>query len=82
MICGHNYTVHFGRIDNLREGAKVIFTDVRGNKFVYEVKESELVNPDAVRYMISDDWDLSLYTCTLPGTARYTVRCKLVKDSK
>ena len=80
VICGHNYTVHFGKLYDLREGAKVIFTDASGKRYVYEVRKTEAVSPDAVRYMISDEWDLSLYTCTLPGTARYTVRCKLAEN--
>ena len=80
VICGHNYTVHFGRLGSLREGAGVIFTDAEGKRYVYEVVKTESVAPDAVRYMISDEWDLTLYTCTLSGTARYTVRCKLAEN--
>ena len=29
-----------------------------------------------------DDWNLTLFTCTLSGTQRVTVRCKEVKPDQ
>ena len=51
------------------------FTDVDGNRFAYEVAELQVLPPSALEDMLSQDWDLSLFTCTLGGQTRLTVRC-------
>ncbi len=80
VICAHNYTGHFGPIDNLRLGDKVIVIDMDGNYFNYSVVEVETLDPSSVDEMISgDSWDLTLFTCTLSGATRITVRCSLEK---
>lgn len=76
VLCGHNYERHFGPIHRIETGAEVRFVDVNGNEFVYEVTEMFNLKPDQVVEMISgDDWDLTLFTCTLGGQSRITVRC-------
>lgn len=75
VIGGHNYVSHFGRLDWLREGDEVLFTDVEGKKTLYTVSGSELLSASAVEDLISDEWDLSLFTCTFSGSQRLTVRC-------
>ena len=79
IIAAHNYDRHFGRINTLLPGDEVIFTDTDGNIFNYTVSELEQLNPTDVREMISGDWDLTLFTCTLGGQYRATVRC--VRDT-
>ena len=79
IIAAHNYDRHFGRINTLVPGDEVIFTDTDGNIFNYTVSELEQLNPTDVREMISGDWDLTLFTCTLGGQYRVTVRC--VRDT-
>ena len=79
VLCGHNYTSHFGRLKNLTPGDSVFFTDVTGNEFSYEVAEKETLAPSAVEEMKSDDWDLTLFSCTLDGQARVTIRCRQIR---
>lgn len=67
MIAAHNYRTHFGSLGNLSAGDRVTFTDVDGNIFSYDVVEVQILNPAAIEEMVSDDWDLSLFTCTLGG---------------
>mgnify|MGYP005805684489 FL=1 len=75
-IAGHNYTTaHFGPIRNLAAGDQIIFTDVEGRRFLYEVQVVEILEPTAVEDMLNDEWDLTLFTCTPGGQARTTVRC-------
>lgn len=74
-IAGHNYSTHFGPIRNLEPGAQVIFTDMKGRSFTYEVSAVETLEPTAVEDMISNEWDLTLFTCTSDGQARVAVRC-------
>ena len=77
VIAGHNYRTHFGPLDRLSPGAAVVFTDADGNRFTYEVSETEVLQPSDVPILMDDQWDLTLFTCTLDGQARFTVRCTL-----
>lgn len=79
IICAHNYATHFGRLKNLVFGDKVIFKDMDGNTFNYEVKEIDTLEKMEIEKMQSGDWDLTLFTCTLGGRTRVTVRCSLIK---
>ncbi len=76
VIAAHNYTSHFGRLKNLSLGDSVTFTDIDGNVFFYQVAEIETLNPHSVEEMTDGDWDLTLFTCTIGGQARVTVRCE------
>lgn len=80
IIAAHNYRSHFGKLRNLRVGDPISFEDVDGNKFHYIVAKTEMLEPTAVIEMESGGWDLTLFTCTVGGAARVTVRCTRVKD--
>lgn len=82
VICAHNYASHFGRLKNLAPGDAVTFTDMAGNEFSYEVAEVETLAPTAVEEMKSEDWDLTLFSCTVGGRARVTVRCRQIKTGE
>lgn len=79
VICAHNYAHHFGGLSQLSIGDRVEFTDVDGNLFEYSVAEKEQLNPDEAARMLSGGWDLSLFTCTLGGQYRVTIRCERVE---
>lgn len=79
VIAAHNYSTHFGLLKTLSEGDPVTFTDVDGNVFAYEVAEIQVLDPTAVEEMSSGKWELSLFTCTLGGQTRLTVRCRALK---
>lgn len=75
VICAHNFKRHFGGLKDLSIGDAVQFVDSDGNAFDYVVAEVGQLNPGDTREMISKDWALSLFTCTLGGQFRVTVRC-------
>ena len=75
VIAAHNYTTHFGRLPNLSAGSVIRFRDMDGNQFNYEVVETEILQPTAIEEMVTGDWDLTLFTCTIGGRTRFTVRC-------
>lgn len=75
VIAAHNYTSHFGKLRDLSLNDKVEFIDVEGNVFEYQVAEIEILQPWEVQEMTSSEWDLSLFTCTVSGKSRITVRC-------
>lgn len=77
VVAAHNYTGHFGRLRNLEPGDSVIFTDAEGNVFKYKVSKVEILLPTAVEAMTSGDWDFTVFTCTVGGQTRVTIRCTL-----
>lgn len=77
VIVAHNYFSHFGHLKNLSQGDEITFTDVDGNMFRYEVIEIETLSPFAIEEMTGGNWDLTLFTCTVGGQYRVTVRCVL-----
>lgn len=76
VIAAHNYTRHFGRLNTLSPGDSVVFTDVDGNEFHYQVAELETLAPTDVEDMTASEWELTLFTCTVGGRARVAVRCQ------
>lgn len=75
VIAGHNYRSHFGQLDTLQPGDEVRFTDAEGSVLTYRVAETEVLPPTAIEEMTGGDWDMTLFTCTLSGQTRLTVRC-------
>ena len=80
ILAAHNYDRHFGRLKNLEGGELVRFTDVDGNVFDFSVTELELLWPEQTEEMLSGEWDLTLFTCTLGGRQRVTVRCDRIEN--
>lgn len=80
IICAHNYSSHFGKLKSLSEGDAATFTDMAGNVFIYKMVERETLNPSDIEEMEDGDWDLTLFTCTVGGKTRVTIRFKLDKD--
>ena len=80
VIAAHNYSQHFGRLKELSGGETVIFTDADGNVFTYEVALVETLMPTDIEEMESGEWDLTLFTCTIGGSSRVTVRCEQITE--
>lgn len=80
VIAAHNYTSHFGKLKNLHIGDEITFTDMDGNCFCYEVLELEILMSTAIDEMISGDWDMTLFTCSIGGKNRVAARCVLVEE--
>ena len=77
IIAAHNYSAHFGRIGDLETGDSIIFTDTSGQVYNYTVAFAEVIAGTDVDQMFSGqatDWDLTLFTCTLSGQSRVTIR--------
>jgi sortase A len=83
VVCGHAYYSTFGPIANCVPGDDVYFTNVEGLCIHYKVSNVEVLQGTDVEKMVENDknsetaadWDLSLFTCTISGQARNTVRC-------
>lgn len=79
IIAAHNFNSHFGMIKNLSEGDEIVFTDCNGEKYHYVVAYMEYIDGYSVEQMSENNstWDLTLFTCTLNGQSRVTIRAKL-----
>ena len=78
VVMAHNYVQHFGQIKNLNPGDAVLFTDIDGNVFHYQVAAIEMLHPTDTENMTAGEWPLTLFTCTTGRTYRVTVRCEAV----
>lgn len=76
VIAAHNYRSHFGKIKNLKQDSIIYIVDMDGNVFEYAVKSMEVLEATDIDEMKNSEWDLTLFTCTVGGQARVTVRCE------
>lgn len=77
IIAAHNYNSHFGRLFSLNIGDRILFTDVNGFVYQYEVAYTDTIPGNDVESMLASyngEWDLTLFTCTLGGQNRVAVR--------
>lgn len=81
VIAAHNYSQHFGQIENLQPGDEVTFTDMDGRVTDYEVAEVDTLDPADVEEMTDSGYALTLFTCTYSGRSRVTVRCEAAAGS-
>lgn len=82
VIAAHNYSSHFGEINALNTGDTILFTDVWGKVYTYEVIHTEMIGGNDASAMRdgADEWDLTLFTCTLSGRSRVSVRAVLAEE--
>ncbi len=80
VIAGHNYKQHFGYLPDVEIGDKVMFTDMDGAEYRYQVDAVQVLAANAVKEMNESEWELSLYTCTYSGSERITVRCRRIVE--
>ena len=82
ILAAHNYRTHFGNIGNLVAGDYVTFEDIEGNAFHYQVSHIETLEKPDVEGMQAGECDLTLFTCTIGGAKRVTVRCDRIDDAE
>lgn len=76
IIAGHNYSSHFGKLKQLKQGDYIIFTNADNKRVIYKVLQTEILgSTDTDKMLGGDDWNLTLFTCSLSGYERVTVRC-------
>ena len=81
VIAAHDYKSHFGRLSQLQAGDIIVFSTTGGTEHYYEVVLLETLPKNATEEMITAGFDLSLYTCTVGGGSRVTVRCNSVQKT-
>lgn len=78
IIMAHNFKSHFGGLRKLKKGDDIEFTDVLGRKIKYRVDIMEVIDGYDIDTMKNTDYDLTLFTCTLDRTARFTIRANRI----
>ena len=77
IIAAHNYSSHFGRIADISIGDDILFTDTAGTVNRYSVDDIRVLegsDSDGMFYGRAEEWDITLFTCTLSGKSRVAVR--------
>lgn len=80
VLLAHNYHAHFGKLYQLEKNDEIVFYDMDDNEFVFKVKDKEEIRGDKLDELLSGEWDLTLFTCTLSGEFRTVIRCDLVEE--
>lgn len=80
VLLAHNYHAHFGKLYQLEKNDEIVFYDMDDNEFVFKVKDKEEIRGDKLDELLSGEWDLTLFTCTLSGEFRTVIRCDLVDE--
>ena len=75
VIAAHNYDRHFGRLDELKQGDRIIFINTEGYPYEYHVDKTEKLEPEDVDVVQDSEYALILYTCTYGGENRVAVFC-------
>lgn len=80
IIAAHNYSSHFGKLKHLNTGDNIVLTDIEGKGSNYMVEKIETVSPEKAEEIVSDQYALTLFTCTLGGENRVVVRCSKITE--
>ncbi len=84
VIGGHNYSRHFSKLRSIKQGAEINFTSNDGTVYKYRVLRVEILEPTQIYNLINkmetNDWDLTLFTCTMSGETRCVIRCERQSD--
>lgn len=75
VLIAHNYSSHFGNLDQLQTQDEVLFTDVTGIVTNYQVVCTDVVPPTSTKEVTAGGSDLALVTCTYSGKTRLVVYC-------
>ena len=76
ILIAHRFESHFGSISSLPIGTTVNFTDMNGNTFRFRTVSIETLNTDQTEELLSDEYAMTLMTCTLSSAQRIVVRCE------
>lgn len=93
VICAHNYARHFSPVKWIDMGADVYLITVDCRVYHYQVTNRETLQPGAVENMIentnnttdgtvTNEWDLTLFTCNTGGQTRCAVRCARIREEE
>ena len=93
VICAHNYARHFSPVKRIDIGADVYLITVDCRVYHYQVTNRETLQPGSVENMIentnnttdgtvTNEWDLTLFTCNTGGQTRCAVRCARIREEE
>ena len=73
IIGAHNYTAHFGTINQLEQGAQITLLDATGSTHTYVLLGQEIVDGDTGEGLVAGEWDMTLFTCVYGDNSKRTL---------
>lgn len=77
VIAGGNYRSHLGKINTLIKGDTVMYCDMDGHLYLYDVETVDYADRDNVLEVSDGGYDLSLFCVAANGSVKYAARCTL-----
>jgi len=78
VIAAHNNRANFGNINTLQLGDTVTLTDATGTEIHYYIANMEKAQPSHTAFASNGQYDLTFFTCTYEGRARFVFRANRV----
>lgn len=80
IIMGHNYKSHFNPLHKIVEGAEIRIENTVGKVFCYRVAKIEYLHRSQGEQLPSEEYPLTVFTCTPGGLNRMVLRCEAVES--
>ena len=91
VVCAHDYARHFSPVKWIDMSEDVYLITVDHKVYHYQVVNRETLKPESVEQMVeninntkngtvTNEWDLTLFTCNPGGQTRCAVRCVRTKE--
>lgn len=80
IIMGHNYRSHFTPLHKAEVGDEVIFEDVEGKLYRFQIADIQILHRTEGEKLESQ-YPLTLFTCTPGGLERRILRCAYTEES-
>jgi len=78
ILLGHNYKRHFARLKELKPGDRAELYTLDGVTYIYELESLETLEKTALEELVTGEWEMTVFTCTVGGERRVTARFRLV----
>ncbi len=78
IIMGHNYKSHFNPLHNAQIGAEVELENTIGTVFRYRVAKIEHLHRTEGEKLPTEEYPLTLFTCSPGGLERTVLRCEAI----
>lgn len=91
VVCAHDYARHFSPVKWIDMSEDVYLITVDHKVYHYQVVNRETLKPESVEQMVeninntkngtvTNEWDLTLFTCNPGGQTRCAIRCVRTKE--
>lgn len=76
VICGHNYSTHFGRLKEMPLGEEITIINMDGTKYTFSISSVKIIAATDFEAFQTGEWDMALFTCTVGAINRIVLFCQ------